>query len=187
MADPTPRTERLSRHRAVIFGLLLAATLAFGAAARRTTGPAPTPPRIAGGNGAVALTAELDRSAVLRGSDGLVRAELVLRGGQGAAPTAVRVPTDLVVVLDRSGSMAGEPIATALAALRELIAGLADGDRFALVSYASDARVDIPLEAASGAARERWDRKIAAIRWPQRSRAAALAASSGMSTRASEA
>jgi Ca-activated chloride channel family protein len=59
--------------------------------------------------------------------------------------------------------MAGEPIATALAALRELVAGLADGDRFALVSYASDARVDIPLEAASGAARERWSHQIAAI------------------------
>lgn len=163
MADPTPRTERLFRRRAVIFGLLLAATLAFGAAARRTTAPAPTPPRIAGGNGAVALTAELDRGAVLRGSDGLVRVELVLRGGQGAAPTAVRVPTDLVVVLDRSGSMAGEPIATALAVLRELIAGLADGDRFALVSYASDARVDIPLESASGTARERWSQQIAAL------------------------
>ena len=74
------------------------------------------------------------------------------------ARARVRVPTDLVVVLDRSGSMAGEPIATALAALRELIAGLADGDRFALVSYASDARVDVPLEAASGSARERWSR-----------------------------
>ncbi len=163
MADPTPRTGQFHRRRAVIFGLLLVATLAFGAAARRTTAPAPTPPRIAGGNGAVALTAELDRSAVLRGSDGLVRAELVLRGGQGAAAAAVRVPTDLVVVLDRSGSMAGEPIATALAALRELIAGLADGDRFALVSYASDARGDIPLEAASGAARERWSHQIGAI------------------------
>lgn len=165
MADPTPRTQRFFRRRAVIFGLLLAATLAFGAAARRTATPAPVsiPPRIAGGNSAVALTAGLDRGAVLRGSDGLVRVELVLRGGQGAAPTAVRVPTDLVVVLDRSGSMEGAPIATALAALRELIAGLADGDRFALLSYASDARVDIPLEAASGAARERWSQQIAAI------------------------
>ena len=163
MADPTSRTERLLRYRAVIFGLLLAVTLALGAAARRTEAPEPTPPRIAAGNGTVALTAELDRTAVLRGGDGLVRAELVLRGGPGAERSAVRVPTDLLVVLDRSGSMAGEPLATALAALRELIAGLSDGDRFALVTYASQTALEIPLEAASPAARERWSRAIAAI------------------------
>jgi len=162
MADPTPRTRRPVLPRAALLALLLAATLAAGAAARRVAVPDPTPPRITGANGAVALTAELDRSAVLRGSDGLVRMELVLRGAAGAQQAA-RVPTDLVVVLDRSGSMDGAPIATALAAVRELVAGLADGDRFALVSYASDARIDIPLEAASGAARERWESAIAAI------------------------
>jgi Ca-activated chloride channel homolog len=161
MTDPTPR--RPLHRRAVVFGLLLAATLAFGAAARRASLPDPTPPRITNGNGAVAVTAGLDRGAVLRGSDGLVRVELALRGGAGATRDSVRVATDLVVVLDRSGSMSGEPIATALAALRELCAGLADGDRFALVSYASDARIDVALEAASGAARDRWELRIAEI------------------------
>ena len=162
MSDPTPRSDRFVLRRAALLALLLAVTIAAGGAARRVAVPDPTPLRITGGNGAVALTAELDRSAVLRGSDGLVRMELVLRGAAGAQQAA-RVPTDLVVVLDRSGSMDGAPIATALAAVRELVAGLADGDRFALVSYASDARIDIPLEAASGAARERWERAISAI------------------------
>ena len=163
MTPTTPRTVRPVLRRAAILGLLLASTLAFAAAARRLVAPAPTPPRVASGSSAVAIAAGPDRSAVLHGGDGLVRVELALRGGQGAAPGAARVPTDLVVVLDRSGSMAGEPLATALAALRELCAGLADGDRFALVSYASDARIDVPLETASAAARERWERAIAAI------------------------
>ncbi len=156
----TGSTPRPSLHRALIFGLLLAGTVAFGAAARRIGAPEPTLPHVALGKTALSLTAGLDRSAVLRGGDGLVRMELVLRGGQGTS--AVRVPTDLVVVLDRSGSMRGEPIGTAAAALRELVGGLADGDRFALVSYASDARVDVPLETATGAARERWSRVIGA-------------------------
>jgi Ca-activated chloride channel family protein len=123
--------------------------------------PGTTPPRVSGGDAIVGLEAHLDRSSVLRGSDGLVRVELALRGGAGA--NAPRVPTDLVVVLDRSGSMEGQPIATALAAVRELIAGLADGDRFALVSYASDVTLDIALEAASPQARERWSQLVASI------------------------
>src|SRR5262245_47337039 len=64
MTDPTPRSEKPVLHRFAILGLLLAATLAFGAAARRIAVPAPTPLRVANGSGAVALTAGLDRSAV---------------------------------------------------------------------------------------------------------------------------
>jgi Ca-activated chloride channel homolog len=164
MADPIDaRTGSRLRPRAAIFALLFAATLALGAAARFTHPRPATPPRIAIGGSAVALTANLDRSSVLRGTDGLVRVELVLRGRAAETAQPARVPTDLVVVLDRSGSMDGAPIATALAAVRELIAGLGDGDRFALVSYASDVAVDIPLETASAAARERWDRRVAEV------------------------
>src|SRR5262245_63716105 len=61
MADPTSRTERLFRHRAVIFGLLLAVTLALGAAAHRTASP-PTPPRIAAGNGTNRKSTRLNSS-----------------------------------------------------------------------------------------------------------------------------
>ena len=62
-----------------------------------------------------------------------------------ASPSTERVPTDLWVVLDRSGSMNGTKMRDARAAVRELVSGLGPDDRFALVSYANGARVDLPL------------------------------------------
>jgi hypothetical protein len=59
------------------------------------------------GGGSVGFSGELDRTAVLAGGDGLVGIELSIRGGPGAAGAAERMPSDLVVVLDQSGSMAG--------------------------------------------------------------------------------
>jgi Ca-activated chloride channel family protein len=59
------------------------------------------------------------------------------------------VPSDVLVILDRSGSMEGEKIEHARAAVRELLRQLGPDDRFALVSYASEARVDVPLSGVS--------------------------------------
>ncbi len=66
------------------------------------------------------------------------------------------MPSDIVVVLDQSGSMAGEKIADARAAIRELISALGPEDRFALVSYSVGAHRTIPLSQVSGPAREGW-------------------------------
>jgi Ca-activated chloride channel family protein len=113
---------------------------------------------VAAGSGPVHFTGQLDRGAVLEGSDGRVKLELVIRGDDLASKArAGRVPTDLVVVLDRSGSMKGQALYNARAAIRELMRKLGDSDRFGLVSYASDATLAIPLEPASAAARQRWD------------------------------
>ena len=75
--------------------------------------------------GPVSFTGTLDRTAVLRGTDGLARMELVI-AARRATPLAQRraCPTDLVVILDRSGSMGGEKIEHARAAVRELVAQL---------------------------------------------------------------
>jgi Ca-activated chloride channel family protein len=138
------------RARLVLLGALLFTTLAAGAlASRRPTGAPGTAPgaAVSGASGAVSLRAGLDRGAVLRGGDGLVRAELVLEG-RSHADASASLPTDFVVVLDRSGSMNGEPLHFAKAAVRELYAGLRPQDRFALVAYASDAAVELPLAAA---------------------------------------
>lgn len=164
--DPsTSHRDGGRRLRALAATALLVATAAGGLALRD---PAPAPPGPGGATplahaqaGAVDLSASLDRGAVLAGGDGRLRVELALRAAPGDAPT--RRPTDLVVVLDRSGSMQGEPLATAKAAVRDLLGRLGSGDRFALVSYASEARVDAPLAPVSPTARRAWERGLAAI------------------------
>jgi Ca-activated chloride channel family protein len=156
------------RHRtAWLAALLVVLTAAAGVAARVDRADA-----VAGGadaralrfapsaGGPVEFGARLDREAVLVDGEGRVMMELVLRGREADDRTPVRTPTDLVVVLDRSGSMQGAALAHARASARELMARLDAADRFALVSYANDARVDIPLDAATDEAQRRWRTRL---------------------------
>lgn len=93
------------------------------------------------------LTVALDRDAVTPG--GLVRAQLVLH-----APTsdteAAGLPTDVVVVIDRSGSMAGDKIYDARRAAQELLGLLGPEDRASIISFSDHARVDLPLRPVDG-------------------------------------
>jgi Ca-activated chloride channel family protein len=157
---------RTPRPRILLLAGLVALTLALGVAARRPSATVevdPLPPSMTFASGPVHVSARLDRSSVLRGSDGGLRAELVIGAAQSDAPAAARVPTDLVVVLDRSGSMQGQSLHFARAAVRELIDRLAPDDRFALVTYATDGEVAIPLAEATSARRDDWRRRIDAI------------------------
>jgi Ca-activated chloride channel homolog len=154
------------RTRLTIAGALICATALFGAAARGTRRPvAPAGPATATapGAGPVTFTGTVDRTSVLRGRDGLVRLELVMRAAPDARHEAVRRPTDLLVVLDRSSSMMGDKIEQALGAVRELVSRLGPDDRFALVSYSNGAALTIPLAAATDAARTAWLGTIASI------------------------
>lgn len=105
----------------------------------------------------------LDRTAVLQGSDGIVRMQLVIGAESRPAVDAERWPTDLVVILDRSGSMGGVKIQHARAAIRELVAKLGPQDRFALVTYSSGAHLAIPFGYARGAAPDAWLRTVESI------------------------
>jgi Ca-activated chloride channel family protein len=165
MQHPTPTASR--RARLILLAALVAATAAAGVAAR-ILGPRPQAPGGAAvtatfGAGAVRGHLELDRGAVLRGGDGLVRALLTLEGRSDPAPQGFAQPTDLVVVLDRSGSMQGEPLLFAKAAVRELYADLHPEDRIALVDYSSGASVELPLAPAGPATRQALDQALLAI------------------------
>jgi Ca-activated chloride channel family protein len=109
-----------------------------------------------GDSGAIHFQGRLDRGTVLQNSDGSVGMELVLSADELTNSTSARVPTDLVVVLDRSGSMQGKPLADARASVRELIQRLGADDRFALVTYSSGVELAIPLQDASAQNRRRW-------------------------------
>lgn len=161
----TPRNSLRTLRTAAILAI---ATLAIGVAAKRG-GPASAaqaPPATlvrefrAPGAGPVRFSGALEGTAVLPGRDRDVRMELVI-GADAATGTAPRVPTDLVVVLDQSGSMSGDKIEQARAAVRTLIEGLGEADRFALVTYADFARTQIPL--GSVAQRAAWYASVETI------------------------
>jgi len=148
--------------------LFAIATLAIGAAHHaRPGGDGITPGNgnsaAIAGNGEVSVSASLDRTAVMLGEDGLVRMELVLRANQAPNVAAPQRPTDLVVVLDRSGSMNGQKIHDARAAIHQLISLLTPQDRFALVTFSSGADLAIPLGFATSDARGSWGRVVDAI------------------------
>lgn len=165
--------------RTVLLAALLATTLGAGVAARlasRTPGVADPgdrgDPGVSTRGGGVQLGATLDRHSVLLGGDGTVRVELVIGGeprpvapaASGGSGVAARVPTDLVVILDRSGSMEGEPLRLAKAAVSELVSQLGAEDRFGLVTYATGGEIAIGLEPARDGARARWEAAVRAIR-----------------------
>ncbi|MCG8590066.1 MAG: VWA domain-containing protein [Proteobacteria bacterium] len=169
MTAKTPSAAERSPRRLGIAVALLGLTLAVGLALRAGARiePPPTGPTdlhyTAPGSGPVHLSGRLDRGSVLGGGDGLVKLELVLRADERPSIDAVRTPSDLVVVLDRSGSMDGAAMRHAKAAVRELVSQLEARDRFALVSYASDARLDIALAHADTDARRGFAARLAAI------------------------
>ena len=57
---------------------------------------------------------------------------------------AERTPIDLALVLDRSGSMNGEPLTAAKMAAHDAVDLLEDGDRIAIVVYDGDVEVLVP-------------------------------------------
>ena len=71
------------------------------------------------------------------GEDGLFMLLLAPGAGATAAPSVSR---DLVAVLDVSGSMSGEKLDQARAALVQLLGGLRSGDRFRVISFGSGVR-----------------------------------------------
>jgi len=163
--------KQLSRSRGNaywILAVLVSATLAIGAANHGRT--AIGFPILGGGesvgtagDGVVSVRGALDRTAVLMGDDGLVRMELVLQARRAANDAAPQLPTDLVVVLDRSGSMNGQKIQDARAAVHHLISRLGPEDRFSLVAFSSGANIAIPLAHATPAARAAWSGIVAGI------------------------
>lgn len=125
--------------------------------------PPPNPLQPSSGVGqAVTLSAALDRTRVMQNGDGTVRMQLTLKGEERASEGVV-VPSDLVVVLDRSGSMSGEKWTRAKAATQELIDQLGLQDRFSLVTYESGVRMEIPLAPADRDNRARWASIVASL------------------------
>lgn len=85
----------------------------------------------------------LDRTIIATQIDEVVNIMIEL-----TAPPAVeveRAPLDVVVVLDRSGSMAGAPLAAVTAATEQLLRLAGANDRIGVVAFASEVQLILPL------------------------------------------
>jgi Ca-activated chloride channel homolog len=98
-------------------------------------------------------SASLSTGKILRGAGGQVFAAFELT--TDAAKSTRRQPLNLALVIDRSGSMAGDKLAHAKAAAAALIARLDAGDRIALVQYDDSAQTIVPSVAADSDGKER--------------------------------
>ena len=123
-----------------------------------------SPPVISGKNGIVTLSGNLTQNKVLYGGDGTAAlaltlgADEVLDLDQGEANHV-----DMVIVLDRSGSMGGRKVADARRAALNLLSNLTSADRFGLVTYSDGVQRRSSLVKVTAANRKRLESIIRSI------------------------
>lgn len=91
-----------------------------------------------GNNGIVSLTGQLVQDKIFQGGDGLVGFSLTMHADDILGPKAENLRNvDMIIVLDRSGSMKGKKIQDAKRAVLNLLSNLSEKDRIALVTYSN--------------------------------------------------
>ncbi len=122
----------------LIGGLIAVTSVAVGYTSRENHFDAGPNIDISAKTGIVTLSGHLTQKKVLSGGDGAVTLSLTLQADEvfdldkGDARHV-----DMVIVLDRSGSMKGNKIEDAKRAVLNLLSGLTAEDRLALVSYSN--------------------------------------------------
>ena len=90
----------------------------------------------------------VDHPYVHKGSSGDILLNTKIVGKE--APSVDRAPLNLVLVIDRSGSMNEKgKIEYARAAARQIISGLGEKDRLSVVAYSTDVEVLLPIQLLS--------------------------------------
>lgn len=147
-----------SRKLAQIIGFtILFSFLAYGVLAKKSvpTDPSPKAPVLNTigwqTSGMLRAKSSLSQNKILQGSDGIVYMKIDLEAlDEGMVSSKTRVPTDFVVVLDRSGSMAvSHKMDYAKKAVESLLKQLNKDDRFSLVTFDTTIETPIPFTAVN--------------------------------------
>lgn len=136
----TERSKTMKRNKLkplLLVGCLLTVTCAALVYASKG-GPFPfwSPRLVSGKNGIVTLSGKLTQDKVLYGGDGSAALALTLTADEVLdLDQGVSNHVDMVIVLDRSGSMGDRKISDARMAALNLLSNLTSADRFGLVTY----------------------------------------------------
>jgi Ca-activated chloride channel family protein len=150
---------------AVIYGLAVSTLAgAFLLVPRiKPTEPVPTPDPIPApakaapltelvyGDGTVEVRARLERGYVQRNSGEPVWMDVAVK----ANGVATRAPLTSILVVDRSGSMAGDKIDAARMAAERFVNGLKDGDALGIITFGTDVTTELPVTVMDSASRAR--------------------------------
>jgi Ca-activated chloride channel family protein len=103
----------------------------------------PSPPHPHPGNDKILMASgHLVQNKVLVGSDGTVGLNLTLQANDLAAEARPQIrDVDMVIVLDRSGSMQGRKLEDARRAVLELLSTLSAEDRFGMATYSEGVQI----------------------------------------------
>lgn len=132
----------------LMLAMIATITLVASLAATTERGPSATG-GAASARGAVNLNAQLSHGYVEANKSQDLFATIDMRALD--VRLEQRVPMNLSVVIDRSGSMNGERFIQAKNATRGLVEMLSEGDRLSLVTYGSDVTLEFPSMYATGA------------------------------------
>ena len=123
-----------------------------------------SPPVISGKNGILNLAGNLTQNKVLYGGDGLAALALTLSADEVLdLDRGEANHVDMVIVLDRSGSMDGKKISDAKTAALNLLSNLTSADRFGLVTYSDGVQRRSNLIKVTPANRKRLESIIRSI------------------------
>jgi len=130
--------QTYKRNFLTIIALIAVSSTALAFVGRHQDGATPVHSANNPSDGVLSLQAELVQQKVMLGSPGTAALALELTAANLPTVGDVAVqPVDLVLVLDRSGSMGGQKLSDARRAVRHLMERLTPDDRLALVTYAN--------------------------------------------------
>jgi Ca-activated chloride channel family protein len=119
----------------------------------------------AAANGILSISGQLIQEKVLQGSDGIIGLNLMLQAEEIATATgAAARNVDMVIVLDRSGSMKGRKIVDARRAILKLLSNLTPKDRFGLVTYSDGVHIAAGLQMVTPGNRQRMEAAVNGVR-----------------------